>query len=275
MREKGTVIACVNQKGGVGKTCTAEHLAAGLTRAEKRVLLIDLDPQASLTISLGYHRPDELECTITDHMKQVIANRPADPIEGILHHKEGMDLMPANIELAALEVSLVNTISRETVLKEYIAAIRERYEYIILDCSPSLGMLTVNAMAAADKLIIPVQASYLSAKGLEQLLRTVNQVKRQINPKVRIEGILLTMVDSRTNDAREIATLIRNTYGSRLKVYDAEIPRSIRASEISKEGCSLFLYDPEGKVAKAYDALTREVLAIAEKQRKHSLEQLR
>ena len=140
---------------------------------------------------------------------------------------------------------------------------------------PSLGMLTVNALAASDLVLIPVQANYLSAKGPEQLLQTVNKVKRQINPKLRIEGILLTMVDSRTNYAKEISTLIRDTYGSKLKVYDADIPRSVRASEISAEGVSIFKHDPGGKVAEAYRSLTKEVLQNAEKRRKHQLDQLR
>ena len=145
----------------------------------------------------------------------------------------------------------------------------------LLDCMPSLGMLTVNALAASDQVLIPVQANYLSAKGLEQLLQTVNKVKRQINPKLKIEGILLTMVDSRTNFAKEISSLIRETYGSKLKVYDADIPRSVRAAEISAEGVSIFKHDPGGKVAEAYGKLTKEVLANAEKRRKHQLDQLR
>ena len=165
--------------------------------------------------------------------------------------------------------------SRETVLKQYLETVRDRYDFILLDCMPSLGMLTVNALAASDQVLIPVQANYLSAKGLEQLLQTVNKVKRQINPKLRIEGILLTMVDYRTNFAKEISTLIRDTYGGRLKVYDADIPRSVRAAEISAEGVSIFKHDPGGKVAEAYQSLTKEVMANAEKRRKHQLDQLR
>ena len=152
---------------------------------------------------------------------------------------------------------------------------KDRYDFILLDCMPSLGMLTVNALAASDQVLIPVQANYLSAKGLEQLLQTVNKVKRQINPKLRIEGILLTMVDYRTNFAKEISALIRDTYGGRLKVYDADIPRSVRAAEISAEGVSIFKHDPGGKVAEAYQSLTKEVMANAEKRRKHQLDQLR
>ena len=140
---------------------------------------------------------------------------------------------------------------------------------------PSIGMLTINALAAADQVLIPVQANYLSAKGLEQLLQTVSKVKRQINPRLKIEGILLTMVDSRTNCAKEISSLIRETYGGRLKVFSTDIPRSIRAAEISAEGVSIFKHDPGGKVADGYRNLTKEVLKNAEKRRKHQLDQLR
>ncbi len=183
--------------------------------------------------------------------------------------------MPANIALAGTEVSLVNAISRETVLKQYLETVKKNYDFILLDCMPSLGMLTVNALAASDQLLIPVQANYLSAKGLEQLLGTVSKVQRQINPKLKIEGILLTMVDARTNDARQVATLIRETYGGKLKVYNTEIPRSVRAAETAAEGKSIYAYDPKGKVAEAYRELTKEVIRNAEKRRQHQLEQLR
>ena len=275
MSTKATVIACVNQNGGTGKTTTCENLGAGLVMNGKKVLLVDFDPQASLSISLGYPKPEELPVTIADMMKKVVDEKEIKPGEGILHHEEGMDLMPSSIELSGMEVSLVNTISRETVLKEYLESVKRDYDFVLLDCSPSLGMLTINAMAAADTLLIPVQASYLPAKGLEQLLQTVNKVRRQINPRLKIEGILLTMVDARTNDAKEISELIRNAYGGKIKVYDTEIPRSVRASEISKEGTSIFKHDPGGKVADAYRELTREVVKNAEKRRKRNLEQLR
>ena len=272
---RATIMAVVNQKGGTGKTTTCENLGIGLANEGKRVLLVDTDPQASLTIALGQPRPDDLPVTLTDLMAKVMQDQPIAPKEGILSHEEGVDLVPANITLSGMEVSLVNAMSRETVLRQVLDALKYRYDYILLDCMPSLGMLTVNALAASDQVLIPVQANYLSAKGLEQLLQTVNKVKRQINPKLRIEGILLTMVDLRTNFAKEISTLIRDTYGSKLKVYDADIPRSVRAAEISAEGVSIFKHDPGGKVAEAYRCLTKEVLANAEKRRKHQLDQLR
>lgn len=275
MSNKATVIAVVNQKGGTGKTTTCENLGIGLANEGKKVLLVDTDPQGSLTIALGNPRPDDLPVTLTDLMTKIMQDQPLLSKEGILSHEEGVDLVPANITLSGLEVSLVNAMSRETILKQYLETVKGQYDYILLDCMPSLGMLTVNALAASDQVLIPVQANYLSAKGLEQLLQTVNKVKRQINPKLRIEGILLTMVDSRTNYAKEISTLIRDTYGSKLKVYDADIPRSVRAAEISAEGVSIFKHDPGGKVAEAYRSLTKEVLQNAEKRRKHQLDQLR
>lgn len=275
MAKKGTVTAVVNQKGGTGKTTTCENLGIGLAMEGKKVLLVDTDPQASLTISLGYPVPDRISPTLSDLMKKIVSDQPIESGEGILHHTEGVDLVPANIELAGMEVSLVNVMSRESILKQYLDSVKKEYDFILLDCMPSLGMLTINALAAADNVIIPVQAQYLPAKGLEQLLQTVNKVKRQINPKLRIEGILLTMVDGRTNYAKDISALIRENYGGKLKVYQTDIPRSVRAEEISAEGKSIFRHDPKGKVAEAYRVLTKEVLQNAEKRRKRQLEQLR
>ena len=275
MKDKPTVICVVNQKGGTAKQTPVENLGIGLAREGKKVLLVDTDPQGSLTISLGYPRPDDLETTLFDLLNKTINEDAIQPAEGILHQQEGIDLIPANISLAGLEVALVNTMNRERILKQFLEPVKKDYDYVLLDCMPSLGMLTVNALAAADTTLIPVQANYLSAKGLEQLLQTINKVKRQINPKLRIEGILLTMVDSRTNYAKEISFLIRDTYGGHIQVFNTEIPRSVRAAEISSEGKSIFLHDPKGKVAEAYQKLTKEVQANAEKRRKHQLEQLR
>ena len=275
MANKATVLAVVNQKGGTGKTTTCENLGVGLDQGGKKVLLVDVDPQGSLTISLGYPRPDDLDSTLSELMAKVMQETPLSPGEGILHHEEGVDLIPANISLSGIEVSLVNAMSRETILKQLMEPLKRQYDFILLDCMPSLGMLTVNALAAADNVLIPVQAQYLSAKGLEQLLQTVNKVRRQINPKLRIEGILLTMVDGRTNYAKDISNLIRETYGSKIKVFGTDIPHSVRAAEISAEGKSIFRHDPKGKVASAYRTLTKEVVQDAEKRRKHQLEQLR
>jgi len=256
---------------------TTENLAVGLkTEGYKKVLMVDLDPQASLSISMGHAYPEEdLECTLPQLLGKIIAEEKIKEGEGIVHEAEGVDLVGGDISLAGLEAALVNTMSRETVLRQYLDTLKENYDYILLDCSPSLGMLTVNALAASDSVLIPVQAQYLSAKGLEQLLGTINKVKRQINPKLRIEGVLLTMVDSRTNNSKAIAELIRETYGGKIKVFDTEIPRSVKAEEISSEGRSIYQHAPNSKVAEAYRKLTKEVLDNAEKRRKRSLEQLR
>ena len=254
------IYAICNQKGGVGKTVTAVSLGIGLAREGKRGLLVDVDAQGSLTASLGYQQPDQMEVTLATVMGQVIQDLPLQPGLGILHHSEGVDLLPANIELSGLEVTLVNTMSRENVLRECLNDIQEQYDVILLDCCPSLGMLTINALAAADQVLIPVQANYLSIKGLEQLLRTISKVRRQINAKLGIAGILVTMADMRTIYARDVVALLHSTYDGKLKVFDSIIPASIRAAETSAEGRSIFLHDPTGKVSAAYTALTKEVL---------------
>lgn len=254
------VIAVANQKGGVGKTTTTSNLGIGLANQGKRVLLIDADAQGSLTASLGFSEPDKINISLATIMANLINEVEMEPEYGILKHDEEIDLMPGNIELSGLEVSLVNVMSRERILCNYIEQEREKYDYILIDCMPSLGMITINAFAAADSILIPVQAAYLPVKGLEQLIKTIGKVKRQINPRLEIEGILLTMVDSRTNFARDISNLLIVNYGNRVKIFKNSIPMSVRAAEISAEGISIYKHEPNGKVADAYHSLTEEVL---------------
>ena len=244
------IIAIANQKGGVGKTTTTSNLGIGLAKQGKKVLLIDADAQGSLTDSLGFTEPDKLEETLATALGNIINDE----------HKEGIDLMPGNIELSGLEVSLVNVMSRELVMRSYIELVKDNYDYILIDCMPSLGMITINAFACADSILIPVQAAYLPAKGLQQLIKTIGKVRRQINPKLMIEGILLTMVDARTNYAKDITALLVENYGSKVRIFENSIPISVRAAEISAEGVSIYEHDPKGKVAAAYQSLTEEVL---------------
>lgn len=264
---QGRVIAIANQKGGTGKTTTTVNLGIGLARMGQKVLLIDADPQGDLTTCLGWHNQDNLETTLATIMEKVVRDEPFDAAEGILHHSEGVDLLPANIELSAMEMALVNAMSREFTLRTYLQEVKKNYDTVLIDCMPSLGMITINALAAADSVIIPVQAHYLPAKGMTQLMRTITKVKRQINPALKVDGVLLTLVDGRTNLARQTADILRQNYGSVLKIYHSEIPVAVKAAEISAAGQSIYTYDKGSKVAQAYENFTREVLSDGEKQR--------
>ncbi len=260
---RAKVIAVANQKGGVGKTTTTSNLGIGLARQGKKVLLIDADAQGNLTSCMGIDEPDELEHTLADIMNTFIAGDAVEPDYALMEHEENVTFVPGNIELSGVEVTLVNSMSREYVLKEYISVVAPYYDYILIDCMPSLGMMTINALAAADSVLIPVQAQFLSLKGLQQLIVSILKVKKKLNPKLSFEGILLTMVDARTNFAKDIMGLVHENYGSRIPVFDNYIPLSVRAAETTAEGKSIFKHDPRGKVAAAYDILTREVLAHA------------
>lgn len=259
------VMAVANQKGGVGKTTTTVNLGVGLAKEGNRVLLIDADPQGSLTISLGIQEPGQLDYTISNIMLDVVNEEELPMDKGIIHHREEVDFIPSNIELSGLEVSLVNVMSRELILREFINQVKSDYDYILIDCMPSLGMITINALACADTVLIPVQVSYLPVKGLQQLIKTISRVKKQLNPKLEIEGIVLTMVDYRTNYARDIASAIFDTYSNSINVFNTVIPTSVRAAETTINGTSIYEYSKKSKVAIAYEKLTEEVLEYGSK----------
>lgn len=254
------VIAVANQKGGVGKTTTTAALGTGLVRKGKKVLLIDLDAQSNLTLSFGYQTPDEIPITISDVLCNLIEDKPLFIDDGILTHSSGVKIIPSSIQLSGLEATLVNTMSREGILRICVNELRPKFDYILIDCTPSLGMLTINALAAADSVVIPVQAHFLSVKGFGLLLQTISKVKRQLNPGLKVEGILLTMLDLRATFTRDMAAMLRESYDGKIKVFESEIPASVRAVETSAKGVSIYDYDPTGKIAQAYQAFTKEVL---------------
>lgn len=270
MNNKCKVIALTNQKGGVAKTTTTLNLGAGLAKIGNKVLLIDADPQGSLTVSLGLRNPDELNTTLASVLDDVMEDRLTDKTKGILHHKEGMDLIPSNIELSGMETKLFNVISREFVLKNYIDTVREHYDYILIDCMPSLGMMTINALVAADSVIIPSQPNFLSTKGLDLLLHSIGKIKRTVNKELKLDGIVLTMVDNRTNNARNIIAELREGVGEKLRVFNTEIPFSVRATECSNDGVSIYTHDPRGKVSEAYQSLIKEVTNLEERNQNRS-----
>ena len=236
------VIAVANQKGGCGKTSVTANLGIGLAMAGEKVLLIDADPQGSLTVSLGYPDPDNIHQTLATIMM------------GIINEEE----FPK--EYAILEVSLSNAMSREMILKEYIDSVRDEYSYILIDCMPSLGIMTINALVAADSVIIPVQAAYLPVVGLQMLIKTISVVKKRLNKQLSIGGILITMVDYRTNYAKDITAMIRENYGSCVGVMDSYIPFSVKVAESSAEGVSVYRYAPKCKASQSFTNLTMEVL---------------
>ena len=264
---KCEVIAIANQKGGVGKTTTTFNLGVALAHAGKRVLLVDSDPQGDLTTYMGIHDPDNIPVTLSTLMERSIKDEDINSKEAILKHDEGIDLIPSNLELSSMEVSLVNAMSREFTLRNCLSDIKDKYDYVLIDCMPSLGMITINALACADKVIIPVQSEFLAAKGMSHLMNTVLKVRKQINPNLKVGGILLTMVDGRTNLSKDIANELRSTYGTVFKLYDNQIPRGVKAAESSRMGESVLSYDSSSKVAQSYIDFAKEVLEYERKEK--------
>ncbi len=267
---KCKVIAITNQKGGVGKTTTTFNFGVALAKQGKRVLLIDVDSQSNLTTYAGFYDETKLKYTLTDLMEQSTNDEEIKIKESILHHKENVDLIPSNLSLSALENSLTYAMSREYTLRNCLSSIKDDYDYILLDCQPSLGMLTINALASANSVIIPVQSEYFALRGMTDLFKIINKVRRQINPTLKIEGALLTLVDSRTNLPKEIATQLEDNYGSVLKLFNTQIPRAVKTAESTSSGGSVFNYDKSGTVASAYSSLAKEVLNDGKEQTKNA-----
>lgn len=262
------IIAIANQKGGVGKTTTAINLGIGLVNKGNRVLLVDLDPQGNATQGLGFDA-DELEITISTILRKMIGKDYAIMKGyGILSHEEGIDLMPANIELSVIETELISTFfGREKMLKTYLDMIRDEYDYIIIDCMPSLNLIAINALVAADEVVIPLHAQYYSVKGLEQLLQTIGSVRSNgLNESLRISGILYTCVNDRTTSFKDIQNILKTELGRNVKIYKSYIPRSVRAEEAPSYGRSIYSYDASSRVSCAYNTFTEEFL-LAEKGR--------
>ncbi|KID41084.1 ParA family protein [Fructilactobacillus fructivorans] len=256
----GTVISLANQKGGVGKTTTAVNLGADLATQGKRVLLVDADAQGNATSGVGLSKQK-----INKDVYDVLVNE--EPIENVILHSshQNLDIVPATIQLSGAEIELTPMMARETRLKSALDSISDQYDYILIDCPPSLGLITINAFTASNSILIPVQSEYYALEGLSQLLNTIGLVQKHFNPNLKIEGVLLTMFDSRTNLGAQVNSEVRKFFKD--KVYTTVIPRNVRLSEAPSHGLPIIDYDAKSKGAKVYMELTKEVLAAHDQQK--------
>ena len=256
------VISIINQKGGVAKTTTVYAISDCLAKKGKRVLMIDFDPQSSLTVLAGFEEIDQMTHTITDLMSHAMAKRESLEFDyDIKELRNGVSFIPANKELAAIEVSLTNVMSREYVLSDVLEQLKSAYDYIIIDCSPSLSLLTINALAASDSIIIPVTAEYLSAKGLEMLLETVLRIKKRINPQLEIEGILFTKFKARNRLTKAVVKMTTDAYGGVIPIFEPTIAHSTKVAQTAMYHKSIVEYAPKHKSAQAYIQVVEEILA--------------
>ncbi len=253
------IIAVAMQKGGVGKTTTTVNLAAALAEMGRRVLAVDLDPQGNLTQHAGLV-PDTITPTLYDALKAEVDGGAGDVRAAIYATREGFDLLPSQPELSLVEVALINTLSRERILAGLLDGVAANYDFILIDCNPSLGLLVINALTAADSVLIPIQTEYLAARGALMILSTIETIRRKrLNPRLTIEGILLTMADTRATLTRDIQQAVEQQYGGNIRIFSTVIRRSVRFAESAAAGRSLIAYDPRSAGANAYRAVAREL----------------